>query len=66
MSLDDEEVRRLDVPMGEPRVPETTDELHPFVDDVVSHLGVSQCLGVLEELLGEEIFLVRRQLNDPV
>ena len=60
----DEEVGRLDVPVGDAGVPQLADESEPFVDDLVVDLGVADLLGAVEELGDEQVLAVGGQLDD--
>ena len=55
MAVLDEEVGRLDVPMGDAGIPELADEGKAFVDDLVVDLGVADLLGAIEELRDEQV-----------
>ena len=61
-----EQVRGLDVAMAESLVPQAADEGDAAVDDGVAHLGVTQRLGVFEELGDEQVFTVGCELHDAV
>ena len=45
-----QQVRGLDVAVGDADVPELPDQLQPLVDDRVVDLGIAEVLRVLEEL----------------
>ena len=61
----DEQVGRLDVPVGDAGVPELADEGQAFVDDLVVDLGVADLLGAVEELGDEQVLALGGQLDDP-
>ena len=66
MATDDQEVRGLQIPVGEPRVPETPNEIEAPVDHGVVHVRVAEVPASLEELRDEHVLAVRRQLDDAV
>ena len=63
---DDQEVRRLQVAVGEPRVPEMPNEVEAPVDHGVVHVRVAEVPASLEELRDEHVLAVRGQLDDAV
>ncbi len=66
VATDDQEVRRLQIAMGEPRVPEMPNEFESSVDHGVIHVGVAEVPASLEELRDEHVLEVRGQLDDAV
>ena len=61
-----EEVGRLDVAVRQARVPELAHQREALVDDGVVDLGVPERLGAREELGGQEVLAVGRELHGAV
>ena len=58
------QVRRLDVAVREPVVPQLPDEREALVDDDVVDLDVADLVRAVEELRDEQVFALGRELDD--
>ena len=65
VAVDDEQVRRLDVTVGEPGIPESPHERQALVDDLIVDLGVADLLGAVHELGDEHVLTLGCQFDDP-
>ena len=61
----DEQVRRLDVAVGEAGVPQSPDDAQAIVDDRLVDGDLADLLGVVEELSDDEVFPLGRDGDDP-
>ena len=64
MPVLDQQVGRLDVPVGDTGIPQLADQGKPFVDDLIVDLGVADLLGTVEELGDEQVLALGGQLDD--
>ena len=66
VALHHQEVRRLEIPVSEPCVPEMPDEVEALVDHGVVHVRIAEVPAPFEELRDEHVLAVRGQLDDAV
>ena len=66
VTIPDQQVRRLDVSVGEPGIPQFADQVQPVVDDAVVHDRVVDLLRAGEELGDEQVFALGCELHDAV
>ena len=52
--------------MGEPGIPQAADGEERIIDDLVGHVDIAHFLRVLQELGDDEVFALRRQLDEPI
>jgi hypothetical protein len=61
------QVRRLDVAVGEPGVPQQPHEMQPFVDQSVVDSGcLAELRRIFEELGDQQVLPLRRQFDEAV
>jgi hypothetical protein len=62
----DHQVARLDVAVGDPRVPQRADQLQPLVDHLVVDVGAADFHRAVEELGDQQVLPLRGDLDDAV
>ena len=55
LAVADQQVGRLDVAVGEVRIPELADDAQPLVDDGVVDLGLTDLFGAVDELKDDQV-----------
>ncbi len=65
LTVTQEEIRRLDISMGKPEVPQTTNQSQGLVDDDVIHFGMVDLLRTIDEVRHKHVFPLGRDLDDP-
>ena len=66
LAVQDHQVGRLDVAVGQAGVPQPAHHQQSLVDEVVVDLDVADLLGAVEELGDEQVLPLGRHLDDPV
>jgi hypothetical protein len=66
LALADQQVGRLDVAVGEVRVPELADNLEALVDDGLVDLGLADLAGAVDELKDDQVLALGGELGDTV
>ena len=62
----DQQVGRLDVAVGQPRIPQPADDAKAVVDHALVDLGVAELGGVVEELGDQQVLAFGGELDHPV